>query len=1305
MNIDEFNELDSRNGIAIVGMSGRFPGAENIEQFWQNLVKGVCSIETYTDDDCRASGVPETYLNNPKYVKRGASLKRPDLFDATFFGYSPVEAQSIDPQHRIFLEGAWEALENSGYNPDTFDGDIGVYAGCGMNYYLLKNLMSTETLMESVITAMNFFGNDKDYLSTRISYKMNLTGASVNIQSACSTSLVAVQLACQGLSTYQCDMALAGGVSLQAPRMKGYLYAEGEIFSKDGYCRTFDRDATGTVFGEGYGIVVLKRIEDAIEDRDTIYAVIQGIATNNDGSDKVGFTAPSVSGQKAVIAMAQALADVNPEEISYIEAHGTGTQMGDPMELSALSQVFREHTDKKNYCAIGSVKPNVGHMDVAAGVVGLIKLALSLKNRQIPPSILFKKENPELKLVNSPFYVNTELSEWRANGRRLRWGGVSSFGIGGTNAHAVISEAPHMDTEIKYNPFILFNLSAKSPTALNMLTKNMVDHLEANPNLNLADASFTLQVGRRHFKYRRILVFNDRVEALRLLKSDNPLDLIDGTAADIEKKVVFMFTGQGSQYVNMAADLYRDLNSFKEIIDQGADILEPIIQMDIRSVIFSKYEDEARSFETLCQTAITQPALFLIEYALAQIFMNWGIKPWAMVGHSIGEYVAACLAGVFSFEDALRVVAERGRLMQAQKPGGMLAIMISEEKLLPLVEAEAELSVAAVNSPRQCVVSGPDDAIDNFQKVLSGFSKKENSTIRFQKLKTSHAFHSDMMEPAVEPFKKLLGTLILNPPKIKFISNSSGTWIESNQATDPAYWAMHIRKGVRFSDGIRCLVDTSDAIMLEIGPGTTLTALAGYYADQKKNTLIIPSIRRADQKESDYKFLLKTLGKIWANGVHVDWKTYHADARRMRIPLPTYPFERKRFWIEGKIEHEVGTKYKDKNIRIGNETEKLEDNVISPHHPKLFQSQQSDVEKTLKRIWQKVLGYQDIKVNENYFELGGNSLMAVSLFDKIEHTYRIRLPLSTLYEAPTIKQLAEIIKDEEYEPSWDSLVAINTDGTKPPLFFVHAEGGNVLEYRPLSTKIGRNQPFYALQAEGLKGEEIITHSIEEMAANYLQEIKTVQPKGPYYIGGYCLGGLVSFEMAHQLIHNGEEVAELFLISTSTPDQLRNTKQGMKGIKRIFNKIIERVELELDNWSNLPSYARRFYAFDRINRFILRSQIRIEGKLDELFSLFGRQYKWHSRAYVLQTSVDHSNEAFGSYQPIKYPGAFHLFRVSHPQWERQLNIEPLLGWQGLTEKPIKLYKVDGFHRNILKPPYAYALADKIKDILENSRQNE
>lgn len=676
-NFNEFNSFDDNDEIAIIGMVGRFPGANNVDKFWQNLRDGVESITCFTDEELVSAGIDSAVLRDPNYVKAGSVLEDVDLFDASFFGFTPREAEITDPQHRLFLESAWEALENAGYNSETYTGRIGLYAGVAFSSYFFTNLYPNRDLTQLVDDFQTFIGNDKDHLPTQTSYKLNLTGPSVNVQTTCSTSLVAVHLACQSLLNGESDIALAGGVSIQIPQKAGYLYQEGGINSPDGHCRAFDANAQGTVFGDGLGIVVLKRLADALADRDYIHAVIKGSAINNDGSLKVGYTAPSVDGQREVILEALALAGVEPETITYIETHGTGTPLGDPIEIAALTQAFRRSSDKKGFCAIGSVKTNVGHLNTAAGVTGLIKTVQALKNKQIPPSLHFQQPNPQIDFANSPFYVNTKLTEWKTNGIPRR-AGVSSFGIGGTNAHVILEEAPVVEmchgTSLHSRPWQLLVLSAKTSTALETTTANLIAHLQQHPDLHLPDVAYTLQVGRRSFDYRRIVVCNSLEDAVKALTDQDPQHVFTHHHKPGQCPVVFMFSGQGSQYVNMGCQLYEVEPSFKKHVDHCSEILKPHLGIDIRNIVYPTTQQREQATRQLQQTAITQSALFVIEYALAQLWMSWGVRPVAMIGHSIGEYVAATIAGVFSLEDALAVVAARGKLMQQMPTGSMLAI-------------------------------------------------------------------------------------------------------------------------------------------------------------------------------------------------------------------------------------------------------------------------------------------------------------------------------------------------------------------------------------------------------------------------------------------------------------------------------------------------------------------------------------------------------------------------------------------------------------------------------------------------------
>ncbi|HEY1239519.1 MAG TPA: type I polyketide synthase, partial [Bryobacteraceae bacterium] len=802
--------------IAIIGMAGRFPGARSVDEFWRNIKNGVEGITFFSDEQLLAAGVAPAAFNAPNYVRAAGALEGIELFDASFFGFTPREAEAMDPQQRLFLECSWEALENAGYDPEQYNGLIGVYAGAGLNAYLLDNLYSNPDLLESLGWFQVMILDDKDYLTTRVAYKLNLKGPAITVQTACSTSLVAIHQACQGLLNYHCDISLAGGVSIHSTRKAGYFYQEGMILSPDGHCRVFDALAQGTVPGSGVGIVVLKRLHDAIEDGDHIYAVIKGTAVNNDGSLKIGYTAPSIDGQAEVISMALAMAELDPSTISYIEAHGTGTSLGDPIEIAGLTKAFRTATDKKGYCAIGAVKSNIGHTDTAAGVAGVIKTAQALRHKLIPPSLHFSEPNPKIDFANSPFYVSRSLSDWPSNGGRRR-AAVSSFGIGGTNAHAVMEEAPPRTASSDARASQLIVLSAKTGAALGAATKNLLEHLKEHPELDFADAAYTLQAGRRVFNHRRVMVCRDREDAVNVLEQSDAKRILTAVGESSERPVAFMFPGQGAQYVNMGLDLYRSEPEFREQIDLCSTILASHLGLDLRDVLYPK-SDEESAVKQLNQTAVTQPALFVVEYCLARLIMHWGVKPQAMIGHSIGEFVAACLAGVFSLEDALAVVGTRARLMNQLPAGSMLAVPLSREELSGLLGQE--LSLAAVNGPSMSVVSGPTEAVEKFEKELG------RRGVESRRLHTSHAFHSKMMDPMLEPFADQLRKVKRAAPNIPYLSNVSGTWITAAELADPYYWTKHLRQAVRFSEGVQHLLGEPGRVLLEVGPGQTLTALA-----------------------------------------------------------------------------------------------------------------------------------------------------------------------------------------------------------------------------------------------------------------------------------------------------------------------------------------------------------------------------------------------------------------------------------------------------------------------------------------------
>ncbi|WP_036141304.1 hybrid non-ribosomal peptide synthetase/type I polyketide synthase [Luteibacter sp. 9135] len=873
--------------IAIIGMAGRFPEANDVDAFWRNLAAGHEALREFSDEELLAAGISRQQLDAPDYVKRGVLLDGLDQFDAAFFGLTPREAEVLDPQQRLLFECAVEALEHAGYGDGTRPRAVGVFVGQSESQYLVNHLLGRQDLQDSLGVAL-LHANSKEYTSTRLSYKLNLSGPSVSLGTACSTSLVAVHLACMSLLQDECRMALAGAASVSLLEPQGYVYREGGIASPDGHCRAFDAAAAGTRAGSGAGLVLLKRLEDALADGDTIHAVIKGSATNNDGAVKVGYTAPSVSGQAAVIRQAQRRAGVSAESIGYIETHGTGTRIGDPIEIKALANAFAEV--RHAGCRLGTLKPNIGHLDTAAGIAGLIKTVQVLKHKQFPPAINYGQANPQIEFGATPFEINTSLRPWEA-GAQPRRAGVSSFGIGGTNAHVILEEAPPIAGGHALDGHVLLPVSAKSAAALSGVKSRLARHLRDFPGQSLADVAYTLQVGRTPHAYRFVVHSSDALDAAARLEDASPSQpavmVKEGQRVDI----VIMFPGQGAQYTRMARGLYEGQPVFQASVDECADILRGELGCDIREVLFA-HADDGR----LHETRLAQPALFVIEYSLALLLESWGIRAAAMVGHSLGEYVAACLAGVFDLRSALRLVAARGRLMQDMPAGAMLACRMAEDALQPLLAATG-CSLAAVNGPMDMVASGDTGAIAQLRALL------EERDIRCSLLRTSHAFHSWMMDPVLDAFRAELARVELKPPTRPFVSNVSGAFIADDQATSIDYWLSHLRGTVRFDAGIRTvLADTrfiaSARVLVEVGPGVTLSSLVQKQAPKAKP--VVSTLRHPQVTDNDSDVLLRALGQLWLTGVDIDWAAVHGNTRPRRVPLPTYPFERQRYWIDAR---------------------------------------------------------------------------------------------------------------------------------------------------------------------------------------------------------------------------------------------------------------------------------------------------------------------------------------------------------------------------------------------------------------------
>ena len=870
---------DGRDRIAVIGMSGRFPGAGNVSEFWKLLEDGVEAIRFFTPAELEEAGVPGELARDPSYVPANGYLDGIEFFDASFFGMTPREAEITDPQHRLFLESSWHALENAGHVAEHFDGRIGVYAGCGLSTYLLFHLFRNPHL-PSVNHLQFLMGNSNDYLPSRVSYKLNLKGPSVNVNTACSSSLVAVHMACQALLDFECDIALAGGAGIQLPQQQGYLYEENSITSPDGHCRAFDARAGGTVSGNGVGVVVLRRLEDSLADGDAVRAVILGSAINNDGADKVGYTAPSVEGQASVISEALSVAGVDPETIHYIETHGTGTRVGDPIEIEALSRAFGRN-GRKSFCALGSVKTNIGHLDEAAGIAGLIKAILAIEHAAIPPSLHFESPNPEIDFENSPFFVNERLRSWPSTDGPRR-AGISSFGIGGTNAHVVLEEAPPFEEQSANLRFHVVPVSAQTEAALGQAKELLANHLEANPRLSPDAVAYTLQSGRKAFAHRDVACGRTLEEIVRGLRSRQSRS--NSHSPDHGRALTFMFPGQGAQHPGMSAELYETESFFREELDRCLDLLRQQARTEPPSFLSA---DDAAAAKEFSRTDSAQTALFSVEFALARLWMHWGLEPDFLIGHSLGEYVAACISGVFSLEEGMRIVLERGRLMQSMPAGTMLALPLPERDVWP--HLSRQLDLAAVNGPESCVVSGPELDIDSLEKRLL------DQGVAGRRLATSHAFHSRMMEPILGEFEEVMRSVSLSAPRIPIVSNTTGRLLSSQQATDPSYWMQHARKPVMFAAGVDLLLEQGCRMFLEVGPSNVLSKITGRLAN---NATVIPSLPHPREELTDQETLARAAGRLWTQGIDVDWQTSTKKGKTRPLELPAYPFARDRHWVD-----------------------------------------------------------------------------------------------------------------------------------------------------------------------------------------------------------------------------------------------------------------------------------------------------------------------------------------------------------------------------------------------------------------------
>ena len=979
------------NAIAVVGMAGRFPGAKSVSAFWENLRRGEESITTLSPDALSAAGIAEDVLANPAYVRRAPLLDGVDEFDADYFGFTPQAARTTDPQHRLFLQCAWHALEDAGCDPAEFDGSIGVYGSTSASGYLMYNLLSHRNLNTIIGQGTNIdliglsFQNDKDFLATRVSHQFDLRGPSIAVQTACSSSLVAVHLACQSLLNGECDIALAGGVSIRVPHNVGYWYEPGSIVSAAGHCRPFDVRADGTVFGSGLAVVVLKPLQAAVDDGDRIHAVIRGSAVNNDGSMKIGYAAPNPAAQADVIAEAYAVADVDSSTIGYIETHGTGTPLGDPIEIEALRRAFgASNVNRSAECILGSVKSNIGHLEVASGIAGLVKTILCLKHRAIPATLHFTSPNPELHLERGPFTVGTEYGPWVADG--VRRAGVSSFGVGGTNVHVVVEEAPQAPAhESRPGPQVLL-LSARTADGLRELRSELGAELAGPEPPELSDVSFTL-AGRRAEKRRAAAVVHSHKQAARVLQADEHDNVFEGESVDAAEsgdRVVFLFPGQGAQHPAMARGLYQSEPVYAEHFDRCAEAFHDQLGIDLRVEVL-----EGRG-TNLARTDHAQPALFSVEYALAALAESYGVRPASLAGHSIGEYVAATLAGVFDLPTAITAVTARARLMHAAPSGVMVAVALSPDDVTE--HLSPGLDIAAVNDPGNCVVSGPADAVAELEDRLARLG------VLARRMRTSHAFHSSAMDSVLPEFERIMRGLTLHAPHTPLLSNTTGTWMTDEEATDPARWANQIRATVRFSDQLDTVLADPQRVLVEVGPGGSLTASAARQPRWSDQHRAVRLMRHQLQNRDDRDVFLLALGQLWAAGIDPDWTRLRGADTPRRITLPGYPFARQKHWVEAKAsEGHDGPTPAVATASVGTD---------GPHGANNgAPNRQQQIEATLQRIWAQSLGIDAIDRTADFFELGGDSVTAIGIANNLTKE-GLDLSPQDLFEHHTIAGLA-----------------------------------------------------------------------------------------------------------------------------------------------------------------------------------------------------------------------------------------------------------------------------------------------------------
>ncbi|RKH73007.1 non-ribosomal peptide synthetase/type I polyketide synthase [Corallococcus aberystwythensis] len=1223
--------------IAIIGTAGRFPGAPGIDALWTLLVEGREGLSRFSREALLAAGEDPQLLDDPAYVRASGLLEDVESFDAAFFGYSPLDARLMDPQLRVFLECAWEALEAAGYDPKRLPGKAGLFAGSGVpRYWLDQVLPRFRSMSVASESYRSILGNPWQFLATATAYQLGLRGPALTVQTACSTSLVAVHLACQSLRSGESDVALAGGVSLFASGPSGYLHEEGGITSPDGHCRPFDAKGRGTVPSSGVGIVVLKRLEDALRDGDSIQAVIRGSAINNDGNAKVGFTAPGVEGQRDVIMRAHADAGVAPRHITYVEAHGTATPLGDPLEVQALRLAFGAREASEPTVILGALKSNVGHLDSAAGVAGLIKTTLALEHRFLPGTVHFEHAHPDTGLERSPFVVSREGRPWSVPEGFTRLAGVSAFGIGGTNAHVIVGEAPPAPAVAASLETQVLTLSARSGEALAMASRRLADHLERHPGQSLPDVAYTLQEGRTAFGYRRAIACETPTEAIAKLRRDGSVQL----ASSPLPEVCFLFPGTGTQEAGMGAAWYRRAPAYREAFDECAALFGREVERELRAVLLTG-EPGPQAEEMLQAPSLVMAAIFTTEYALSRLLGAWGLHPTSVLGHSLGEYAAACLSGALSLEQAVALVALRGRLCDALPPSGMLAVPLSEFVLVQ--ELPPGLSLAAVNGPGQCVVSGELEALEDFAARLQARGMKT------KRLPRMSGFHSALVEPAMQPLTDLTRTMQLKSPVIPLVSNVTGTWLTEDDAHDPTYWARHLRHTVRFSAGLELLLEDRERIFVEVGPGQTLSTLTLLNPRVGRERLVmhtlgVPTGRR-HPPESDEQALLQAVGQLWSAGFPVDWSTVRGNGPRRRVVLPTYPFERTRY--------------------------SLADTAPRPSRPEITREpralRREDVRASMEALWKEMLGVDALTPDSHFFELGGTSLLAVQLNRELKSRLSVTLSLHAVLEHPTLGAWVHAVQEElertgrpllKKAPLRMELQAGQRGRT--PLILVQPIGGTVYTYLPLAKRLGVDTPVHAFRASGLEPGEVPHRDVPAMARAYVDELLAFQPQGPFWLGGHSSGGVIAYEMAAVLLERGHSVAGVIQIDTVTVDDSR--RLGIRSVGDVLQL--------LEAFRDISPRAAEG----------LRTAMELDTRL---------------RDVVLAT-----NEAIAAYAPGRY--AVPLVYLRATERDTVLDSNAADWWKAMTTASFQAHDVRGNHFTVMEEPFLAEVARIIQDHLTEGR---